>query len=376
MLGIYIHIPFCIKKCLYCDFVSTEQTSLIGKYLDALIIEIELTGKMYSRMVDSVFLGGGTPSLLSGGEIARILDALENHFRMDGDREVTMEANPGTLTEDKLKAYKDAGVNRISLGLQCAQNESLRMLGRQHTVEEFEASYEKIRKAGFENINIDLIYALPGQAKDDVEDTLRFVLQKRPEHVSAYALHMEKGTPMYEMAQMGEVEEVSEEDDLEQYHLIQQQLDGRGYRNYEISNFAIPGYECKHNLKYWNLVDYLGLGAAAHSCIDRVRFANTSNIAEYIRQLANGKLQYPVSELVDDRNRKIEYLMLKLRLKGGFSLYDYKSKFGEDFLEKFQKEFQSAAACGLIAYEDGNIIPTAKGFDLQNVLVGKLIQNI
>lgn len=377
MLGIYIHIPFCIKKCRYCDFVSTEQTALMGKYVDALLTEIELAGSMYSRRIaDSIFFGGGTPSLLSGADMGRIMCALKKCFRLDADMEVTVEANPGTLDAEKLKAYKAAGVNRISLGLQCAQNETLALLGRQHTAELFESAYDLARDAGFENINVDLIYALPGQTAQDVADTLRFALRKKPEHISAYALYIAEETPLYKMLQEGDLTEATQEEDRDQYHLVQRVLDEKGYNHYEISNFALPGCECRHNLKYWNLVDYLGLGVAAHSCIERVRFANTGDISEYILNMRSGSLQYPAYELIDDRNRKIEYLMLKLRLKKGFSLYDYRYKFGEDFLETFQTEFQTVVDFGLAQCEGGSIVPTAKGFDLQNVLVGNLTKNI
>lgn len=376
MLGLYFHIPFCLKKCSYCDFLSIDKKDRIDAYMRALLKETELTGAMYNKPVDSVFFGGGTPSLPDAGYIVAVMDELRRSYTLYSDAEVTLEANPCSLTKEKLAAYREAGVNRLSIGLQAAQNRHLLTLGRQHTVELFDEAYDLAREAGFTNINIDIIYALPEQTLEDWEATLVHVIEKRPEHVSAYALGLEEGTLLYEMVENRELEPAGEDMDLAMYHMAQDLLADRDYENYEISNFAQRKRECRHNLKYWNIKDYLGLGAAAHSCIDRLRFANTLDIDEYIANLGTGKLHYSSYEMCSDDERKIEYIMLKLRLKNGFSFFDYKSRFGEDFLERFRKEVLHVYELGLITLDDRGIAPTRRGFDLQNQLVAEMIRNL
>ena len=376
MLGIYLHIPFCIKKCNYCDFVSVEHGELIDQYFSAVKNEIAATGKMYSRKVDSVFFGGGTPSLPEARYITGLLEALRRAFDVSADTEITLEANPCTLDRPKLAAYRAAGINRLSIGLQAAQDRLLAMLGRQHTKEGFERAYGLAREAGFENINIDMIYALPGQSLEDWQETLDFVLEKRPEHISAYALKIEEGTPLYREVQEGKLHPANEETDLAMYHAAQEAMAENDYTNYEISNFAREGFSCRHNLKYWNVRDYLGLGAAAHSCIDSMRFANTEDIEEYIKNLSGGVLRYAASEFLPEKERKLEYIMLKLRLKDGFTFFDYKSRFTKDFREEFPEEIRRAVFYGLVEMDDRGMRPTRRGFDLQNQLVSLLTENL
>ncbi len=376
MLGLYFHIPFCIKKCAYCDFVSTGQQSKIAPYMHALQKETELIGGMYNKAVDSVFFGGGTPSLIDEDYIGRIMDTVRRLFKFREDAEVTLEANPCSLTPGKLAAYQKAGINRLSIGLQAAQDQHLKTLGRQHTVAMFDEAFGMAREAGFENINVDAIYALPGQELAEWEETLFHILHKKPEHVSAYALKIEQGTPMARMVADGEITPADEDTDVRMYHMAQAILGNKGYTNYEISNFAIAGYECAHNLKYWNLKDYIGLGVSAHSCIERLRFANTENIDGYIKNMGKGALRYEQSDFIDDTERKVEYIMLKLRLKKGFLLYDYKSRFGEDFLLTHAQELKKACSEGLCVVKDDCVMPTKRGFDLQNRLVSILIEHM
>ncbi|MEA4852921.1 MAG: radical SAM family heme chaperone HemW [Christensenella sp.] len=376
MLGLYLHIPFCVKKCAYCDFVSVEGNAKQDAYVSALCKEIELTGNMYGKAVDSIFIGGGTPSVLPARKLVEVLNRVKICFAVTEDAEITMEANPCSISAEKLELWKKAGVNRLSIGLQAAQDTHLQALGRVHTVDAFDRAFNDARKAGFENINIDVIYALPMQTLSEWEQTLFYVLYKKPEHISAYALKIEENTPMGQMQRRGELLAADEDSDLAMYHMAQDILGYRGFENYEISNFSIPGDECRHNLKYWNLRDYLGLGVAAHSCIDRLRFANTSDLDLYIKNMTEGKMQYEQSEFISDEESKLEYFMLKLRLKRGFMLYDYKNRFGEDFLDVFKKEFETAEREGLAKLKDDCIVPTARGFDLQNRLVGILIQNL
>jgi len=376
MLGIYLHIPFCVKKCNYCDFVSVERKELIEAYFCALKNEIEMTGRMYRRKVDSVFFGGGTPSFPPAQYLVETMDALCRAFDVQADAEITIEANPCSLDASKLKEYRRAGINRLSIGLQAVQDHLLKMLGRQHTYRQFEYAYSCAREAGFNNINIDAIYALPGQKMADWEETLRFILEKEPEHISAYALKFEPGTPIFQGLQTGEIIPINEDMDLAMYHIAQDMLTSRDYDNYEISNFAKEGFECSHNLKYWNLRDYLGLGAAAHSCIDHMRFANTGDVKKYISNMKSGQLHYASSELILERERKLEYIMLKLRLKKGFSFFDYKSRFDEDFRQAFPTELEKVVSLGLAETDGRGLYPTRRGFDLQNQLVSILIQNL
>lgn len=376
MLGIYIHIPFCLKKCSYCDFVSLERPALIDAYFRALKTEIGLTGRMYGRKADTVFFGGGTPSFPDARYIAGIMDALRGSYSIQEDAEVTLEANPCSLTLQKLRAYREAGVNRLSIGMQAAQDSLLATLGRQHTREQFDRAFFSAREAGFENINIDAIYAVPGQKMRGWEETLRYILQKDPEHVSAYAMKLEEGTPLAQAVEAGEFFPVDEDTDAAMYHIAQDMLEENGYTNYEVSNFAREGRECRHNLKYWNVRDYIGLGPAAHSCVEHIRFAHTENVEEYIEQMAAGTLRYASSELIPEQERKLEYIMLKLRLKKGFTFFDYKSRFNEDFRERFQEELNEVLRFGLAEADDRGVRPTRKGFDLQNRLVSILIQNL
>lgn len=376
MLGIYIHIPFCVKKCNYCDFVSLEQQDLMEGYFEALCRESALTGNMYGRKVDSVFFGGGTPSYPDAKYIQTTLHALREQFELCEDSEITLEANPCSLTQKKLAVYREAGINRLSIGLQAVQENLLNILGRQHTKEQFEQAFQCAREEGFENINIDAIYGVPQQTKEDWEEMLCFLLGQEPEHISAYALKLEEGTPMMQAVEHGELVEADEDIEIQMYHDAQKHLAEHGYINYEISNFAKEGFECRHNLKYWNRKDYLGLGVAAHSCIKDIRFANTSDVKQYIAQLSEGALRYATSELITEREKKLEYIMLKLRLKTGFTFYDYKSKFGEDFKAVYAQELNEVVALGLAKTDDRGIRPTSRGFDLQNQLVSVLISNL
>ncbi|MGI6153127.1 MAG: radical SAM family heme chaperone HemW [Christensenellaceae bacterium] len=376
MLGIYIHIPFCKKKCSYCDFCSFENTKQLPPYLTALHKEIDLAAKLNPQKVDTVFIGGGTPSLLSGREAGELIRSINDHFDLHPDTEITLEANPNTLDLYKLEGYREAGINRLSIGLQAAQDRLLSLIGRLHTVQDFDTAFDMARKAGFENINVDIIYALPTQTVDDVKQTVEYVLSKKPEHLSAYALHVPEGSEMDGRICAGEYVQPSEDEEIEMYHQTQSMLHEKGYVNYEISNFAMTGMECRHNLKYWNLRDYLGLGIAAHSCIGNMRMANTEDMEAYMQNMKADKLRYASSEMIDTRNRKIEYLMLKLRLKEGFSLYNYKSSFGERFEDAFSSEIREAVDAGLMTIKRDRAMPTSKGFDFENQLVLMLIKNL
>lgn len=293
-LGLYIHIPFCARKCRYCDFLSLPAGEGIHReYVNSLLEEIKQQGMACrGRQVASVFIGGGTPSLLAGAQIWEILEAARRYFKIRQDAEITIECNPGTLTTEKLSIYKSAGINRLSLGLQSADDRELGELGRIHTYRDFLQSFDIARKKGFGNINIDLMSGLPGQTRQGWANTLKKALMLMPEHISAYSLIVEEGTPFYETygederrRQRGEEPQSlpTEEEERAMYDMANEMLEGRGYRRYEISNYALPHRECRHNIGYWQLTPYLGLGLGSSSLMENVRFSNTRSLSDYLK---------------------------------------------------------------------------------------------
>ena len=278
LLELYIHIPFCVKKCLYCDFLSAPAGEEVReRYVEALLTEIRGRGREYAgRPVSSVFFGGGTPSLLTGTQMKRLLGTVSGSFLLAADAEITAEANPGTVDLEKLTAYAQAGINRLSIGLQSADNVELAAIGRIHTWEQFLETYRQARQAGFVNVNVDLMSALPGQTAESYENTLRRVLAlaPQPEHISAYSLILEEGTPLYDSCQAGLTDIPGEDTDRRMYQDTKRILEEAGYRRYEISNYAKEGFACRHNCGYWQRRDYLGLGLGAASLEGNVRFKN------------------------------------------------------------------------------------------------------
>ncbi len=397
-LELYIHIPFCVKKCDYCDFLSFPADGRTQKrYVDALQKEIICYGALYpDRKITTIFIGGGTPSWLDEEEIAQILDAVREAFEVERDAEITIECNPGTATAHKLVRYKEAGINRISIGLQSAHNEELALLGRIHTYEQFLKTYDLARKAGFSNINVDLMSALPGQTVGTFSDTLKKVLALRPEHLSAYSLIIEEGTPFYERyredekhREAGEPTELlpDEEQEYAVTKLTQRRLQEAGYHWYEVSNFAKPGYECRHNIGYWKRADYLGVGLGAASLIDNVRYANVRDLAGYCkgcealweeysrkedRERFAEKVRNTLCMSVENVTREEqmeEFMFLGLRMTEGISRAEFEQNFGTtieavygDALRQLQKE-------GLLVKQEGRICLTERGMDVNNYVV-------
>ena len=279
-LGLYIHIPFCLQKCHYCDFYSEAGTasSLRAKYVDALCTEIQYFGDLLGhgaaeggRLVDTVFIGGGTPSILEVSQTVQIVSTIFDSFRVAEDAEISMECNPATLTAEKLAAYRKAGINRLSMGVQSMDLSVLKIMGRVHKPQDVTDNFRLAREAGFDNINLDVMFGVPGQNMDIWKDTVQTVLEMEPEHLSFYSLELAEGTEFYRRLASGMLKETAPEEDRKMYHWLLEELDRRGYEHYEISNAAKTGCQCRHNLKYWNLDDYLGLGAAAHSLIGNRR---------------------------------------------------------------------------------------------------------
>lgn len=377
-LELYIHIPFCVKKCAYCDFLSGPASDQqIEEYVQALIEEIRYYKEVAKNYeVSTVFWGGGTPSLLTGEQMKVLMEALGQTFFIRQNAEITMEANPGTVTVEKLRAYQKAGINRISFGLQSVDNEELKMLGRIHTYEEFLESYDAARKAGFQNINVDLISAIPKQTVSSWEQTLQTIISLQPEHISAYSLIVEEGTPFAKLYGEGcELEPLlpSEEEERRMYERTEELLQEAGYHRYEISNYAKEGYECQHNLGYWERKEYLGLGLGASSLIEETRFHNTDVMEEYLRDASNPILLRKEQEKLDRQEQMEEFVFLGLRKIRGIQEEKFTEMFGEDIWDCYGKNLERVIKEGLLEREEGVLRLTRKGIDVSNYVFYEIL---
>ena len=359
-LQLYIHIPFCVRKCAYCDFLSgPADEKTIECYVEKLVEEIKAHGcsQAYKeKQVTTIFFGGGTPSFLSGIQMKQIMETVKAHFDIKVDAEISMEANPGTVTKEKLEAYKRCGINRISFGLQSANNEELKLLGRIHTYEEFLESYELARVCGFDNINVDLMSAIPGQTLESWEKSLRKVLALRPEHVSAYSLIVEEGTPFATLYGEGGPKSrdlPDEETERAIYYRTEEVLLLSGYHRYEISNYAKPGRECRHNLGYWEREDYLGIGLGASGMIDNVRYQNTECLEEYI-QFSNELNQIQKDKVVLSKAEQMEeFVFLGLRKTDGISKGVFYDTFGTTLEQCYGMGIEKMKSAQLVEEANG-----------------------
>ena len=373
-LEIYIHIPFCVKKCAYCDFLSGPQDEkTIERYVSSLLEEIRAHSSKQKFASDyevtTIFLGGGTPSVLETNQIQRIFEILNTCFKVSKDAEITIEANPGTVTVEKLQAYKQCGINRISFGLQSTNNEELKLLGRIHTYEEFLESYQLARKCGFDNINVDLISAIPKQTLTSWEATLEKVIALQPEHISAYSLIVEEGTPfakVYGEGCPGEYDLPSEEEEREIYYRTEEMLSKAGYHRYEISNYAKTGKECKHNLGYWERKEYLGIGLGAASLIDDTRYKNTDDLSFYLEHTSDLSAIQENVEKLSLKEQMEEFMFLGLRKMEGVSITEFEKLFGKDIEECYGEQIQSLIEQGLLEQKDGRLMLTRQGIDVSN----------
>ncbi len=376
-LELYIHIPFCVRKCAYCDFLSGPSTLEVrGAYVNCLIEEIRQCKKAGTGTPDngwascdpeeyevvSAFFGGGTPSILSPDQIRRIMEALRGTYDWNPQAEVTIEANPGTVDEEKLRTYLDCGINRISFGLQSTNNEELRKLGRIHTWEEFLESYQKARIAGFTNINVDLMSALPGQTVDSWRETLEKVLALKPEHISAYSLIIEEGTPFYEKYEDHPELLPPEDEERQMYHDTKRILHEHGYERYEISNYARAGYACRHNIGYWERTEYKGFGLGSASLLGNMRYTNTRELKQYLE----GQIEGTEEELSEQDIRE-ETFFLGLRKMEGIDPGPYRAHY-EKLLEKLQMQ-------QLLEEKDGRIYLTEYGIDISNYVLAQFLED-
>lgn len=366
-LSLYLHIPFCNQKCRYCDFTSfAGKDQWMEPYTDALVKEIEQAGRIYgSSPVTSIFFGGGTPLKLPLPFLNRIMEAVRGSFRIEKGAEITLETNPDTVTLPVIKTLLELGANRFSMGLQTAENRLLKVLGRTHTFEKFLESYEILRKAGADNINIDCIFGIPTSTMEDWEHTLESVTALKPEHLSLYSLTVEEGTPMHQLIEDGVLEPVSEELDRNMYHRAVTFLENKGYHQYEISNFSLEGKECRHNLVYWKRGNYLGLGLSAHSMIDHVRFCNTSSMKDYLDGIRQNTGTVTEREFLSAEDIRFEETMLRLRLKEGITLSSA-LRYGSLF-PALEKE-------GLAERTETGYRLTLQGIDVSNEIFLKLME--
>ncbi len=366
-IELYIHIPFCVKKCDYCDFLSGPwRVQTRQEYVQALIREIQSLGERYKSQfvqVRSIFLGGGTPSLLTGTEIAEVMDMLFGNFSVNQSAEISMEANPGTLSEKKLRDYQKAGINRLSLGCQSVKDRELQALGRVHTAAEFFESYDMARAAGFENLNVDLMSAIPGQQTEDWEENLRAVAELEPEHISAYSLIVEEGTPFAQR----QLDLPDEESERAMYEMTGAVLAEYGYHQYEISNYAKAGRECLHNIGYWQRVSYLGMGLGASSLLGKeLRYRNTDYMEEYLRDSGRPEKIRREEQRLTEQEQMEEFMFLGLRMTQGVSEKDFEGNFGYPVDEIYGKVIKKHQKLGLLERKNGRIWLTRQGINLSN----------
>ena len=334
-LGIYIHIPFCVRKCNYCDFTSLAgvDEELKRRYIKCLLKQIQMEGN--GRPVDSVFFGGGTPSLLSPAQLGSVMEALRREFYLTEDCEITVEANPGTVTEESLRGYRSLGINRLSFGVQSMEDEILELLGRIHRSEDAVRSVELARRAGFDNLNLDLMFGIPGQSMDQWTSTLEKITALSPEHISFYSLQVEEGTPIYNDIKYGRLIPLTDEEDRAMYHAGLAYLRRQGYGQYEISNGAKPGRECRHNRKYWTMEDYAGFGLAAHSFVDGIRYSAGDDLRSYMEALEDNRnpREWVHENTVEETAS--EFLFTGLRLTEGVDLEEFQRRFGASLEEMY-----------------------------------------
>lgn len=378
-LGLYVHIPFCVKKCKYCDFLSAPAEKTVQKrYVDALCKEIagyQPLTKEYE--LKTLYFGGGTPSVLPVELLEQILKAIRNNFTIAmAEAEVTLEVNPGTVTKDKLKSYRELGINRLSIGVQSAKQEELTLLGRIHTFEDAKNTVVWAREAGFENISVDLISALPGQTLKAYQENVEAILSLHPEHISSYSLMVEEGTPFYEQYAEGKEKETElpdEETDRAMYAYTKERLREAGYERYEISNYAKPGFESRHNSSYWTGTEYLGVGLGASSLFTNARYHNETDLSVYMEDAEAGRdVRREIERLVESEQME-EFMILGLRRMCGVSRAEFQKRFGRPIETVYGNALQELKKLELLVTEGDRIALTDTGIDVSNQVFLKFV---
>lgn len=369
-LSLYIHIPFCMSKCYYCDFVSfSNMKDKVDLYIDCLMRELSIyKDRLRNYNIRTIFIGGGTPSCIDPMNIYRILEYIKKNYDTSRLIEVTIEANPGTLDKEKVQIYREAGINRVSMGVQTLDDHLLKSIGRIHNVKDFYNSYELLREENINNINVDLIFGLPNQTISDVIGSLKKVIELGLEHISYYGLILEENTKLHKLYNEGKI--ILPDEDIERlmYHKACEYLINNGYNHYEISNFALPGYECKHNLVYWDVKPYLGVGLNSHSNIEGKRFFNSSNINTYIESINMRKLPIEGEEIIDKDTEIEEFCILGLRKIKGINKIVFKRRFNVEIENIYGDIIDKHVDNALIINNNDYIYLTKRGLDLSNIV--------
>ena len=376
LIGLYIHIPFCKQKCKYCDFISFEkcEAQIINEYIDALISEIKYKAndlKLQDNryLIKTIYIGGGTPSIIDEKYIYKILDIIYDNFEIMNNCEISIEVNPGTVDEEKLKTYKAAGINRLSIGLQTSNDELLKQLGRIHDYKKYVQTVELAKKVGFDNINTDIMIGIPNQTIYDVEDTLNKLIELDISHVSVYSLILEEGTELTRLVNLNKLSLPDEEIERYMYWFAKRKLEDNGYIHYEISNFAKPSFRCQHNIDCWNQKEYLGIGLNAASYMNNMRYKNVSNLRQYISNVENNKWQANtiIEEKQTKRDKMNEFIILGLRMTKGVSLDSFEKKFQENLSDVYWNSIMNLIKQNLVVIDDDRYLKlTKKGLDLAN----------
>lgn len=373
MAGIYIHIPFCKQRCNYCAFYSSTLYNIKEDYADAVCKELEMR-KDYANgeEIKTIYFGGGTPSTLPIELLQKICNAIYANHTVCSNAEVTIECNPDDLTEEFLTKLRALPFNRISMGVQSFNDVQLKRLGRRHNAEKARQAVNNARMAGYKNISIDLMFALPGSTKEEWEQTIEEALSLKPEHISAYNLMYEDDTPLHRALQRGDFEELSEEENVEQFQMLIKRMKEAGYRHYEISNFAIPGHESRHNSSYWNDTTYIGCGAAAHSYDSKSREWNIADIKEYIKGIENRKRNYEIEKLTEEESYN-DTILTRLRTADGIPLKWMEEKFSAKLNRHMLTSAQKHIECGNLKKTDETLSLTEKGIFISDSVIRDLI---
>ena len=370
-VALYIHIPFCKQKCLYCDFKSFANAErYMAEYIDALLIELNRIKDKY--IFRSLFIGGGTPSFLDERSLSKLMQAVSSLSYID-NAEKTIECNPGTVDETKLDIIKKGKINRLSFGLQSSENHLLKTIGRIHTYEEFKENYYLARNMGFNNINIDLMFGLPNQTLNIYKDTLQEIIKLEPEHISAYSLIIEEGTPFYNMYSKNLLKLPTEESERDMYRYTKDKLSENGYYQYEISNYSKEGMECYHNKIYWSCEEYIGIGIAASSYIDNKRITNISSIEEYIQKINNNESVIDEEIINSNIDNIEEYMFMNLRMMKGIDEEEFYRKFNRDIDDIYKEVIEKHIKNGLLVREKNRIFLSDKGIELSNYVMSDFI---
>lgn len=391
-IGIYVHVPFCKSKCKYCDFISfpNMKEDFIKEYFNSVIYEIEnaedkikflskeckkIDVELNNYSVDTIYFGGGTPSYVNEQYIENILKKIKEKFNIESDAEITIEINPGTITEEKIKKYKEIGINRVSIGLQSTNDRILNLIGRIHTYDEFLETYNLCKKVGFENINVDLMLALPTQTKEELEDSLIKIINLKPSHISLYSLIIEENTEIEKLINSGKLEQIKEDIEREMYWKTKRILEKNSYFQYEISNFSKKNKESRHNMNCWNQEEYLGFGIAAHSYFNNVRFSNITNKDKYLENIKNNEIEknIEIQEKQNKDSKMKEFMMIGFRKIEGISISEFERRFEINPLFYFRFEIEDLVNKELIEVDLDKIKLTKKGLDFANIVFESFI---